>query len=304
MIKFVVVHRKDANNVGDMASNPLQYFLKPDEYLTIDITELKKENYPSGVPVIVGGGGLIGNDFIGDAMRDILGSADKLKLKELWNLRWKTSNPVNNKINEEFTEKYQELISEYINKIINDSAPRFAWGVGHNGMWEKKSKGKFAYPDWLIEYDLVGIRDWGQDFPWVPCASCMHPALTKKYSIKNDIIWFEHKKQLIKDFGSDSIPRFINSGNNIEQAIELIGSTNTVITNSYHGAYWGLLMNKKVIIVNPWSNKFFSFRHKPSIIDKDQSWKDVIEITETYPDALSECVNETEKFWNKIKQRL
>ena len=78
MIKFVVVHRKDQNNVGDIASNPLQYFLKDDEYQTVDIANLRNDLYPANVPVIVGGGGLIGNDFMGSAVRDVLSSADKI----------------------------------------------------------------------------------------------------------------------------------------------------------------------------------------------------------------------------------
>ena len=39
MKKFTVVHRVDINNVGDLASNPLQYFLDRDEYDVIDIVD-------------------------------------------------------------------------------------------------------------------------------------------------------------------------------------------------------------------------------------------------------------------------
>ena len=35
-IKYAVVHRSDPNNVGDLAANPLQYFLNKDEYQVID----------------------------------------------------------------------------------------------------------------------------------------------------------------------------------------------------------------------------------------------------------------------------
>jgi hypothetical protein len=45
MTKCVVVHRQDINNVGDMASNPAQYFLKADEYETVDVTELNTTSY-------------------------------------------------------------------------------------------------------------------------------------------------------------------------------------------------------------------------------------------------------------------
>mgnify|MGYP003667401347 FL=1 len=60
-VKYVVVHRNDTNNVGDLASNPLQYFLQPDQYRVVDITHSHVEQYPSGVPLIAGGGGLLAN---------------------------------------------------------------------------------------------------------------------------------------------------------------------------------------------------------------------------------------------------
>jgi hypothetical protein len=301
MKKYIVVHRKDENNVGDIASNPLQYFLKPDEYQTIDIVNLRNEKYPASVPIIVGGGGLIGNDFIGDSVRDILSGADKNYLKQMWNLRWDTVNPANVEISREFNSRYQNLISEYINKTAEDKSPRFIWGAGHNGDVSKKTKKELNFPNWLTEFNLTGIRDWDQGYNWVPCASCMHPALRKDYSIKNDIIFFEHKKQLLKDFGTESIPRFVNSGSNIEQTIELLGSANIILTNSYHGAYWGTLLKKRVVVIDPWSTKFLNFKHAPTLLEKDESWKKAIDRSVIFQSALSECVTANETFWNKIK---
>jgi hypothetical protein len=191
MIKFVAVHRKDENNVGDIASNPLQYFLKSNEYQTVDISNLHRESYPSNIPVVVGGGGLIENDFIGSAVREILSSSDKNNLKNMWSNRWNSTNPANIDISREFNSKYQDLISEYVNKINNDTSPRFVWGAGHNGEISKKTKKDLNFPEWLIEFNAVGIRDWDQGYDWVPCAICMHPALRKTYSIKNYVIFFE-----------------------------------------------------------------------------------------------------------------
>lgn len=301
--KYIVVHRKDENNVGDIASNPLQYFLQPSEYQVVDITELHSTVYPSKVPVIVGGGGLIGNEFFGDTIRDVLSSSDRLQLMNLWEQRWSSTNPSNTNTSKEFLLEYHQLIKKYMDKLAVDTAPKFIWGAGHNGEFSKKKKGGADYPSWLSEFNLVGIRDVNTDFQWVPCASCMHPALRRTYAIKNDVIFFEHKKQLIKDFGKDPIPRFINSGDNIEQTIELLGSANTIITNSYHGAYWGTLLKKKVIVVGPWSTKFHNMKHKPLLIDKMEYWKDSVEKATIYPNALAESVSATEDFWQQIKRQ-
>jgi exopolysaccharide biosynthesis predicted pyruvyltransferase EpsI len=137
----------------------------------------------------------------------------------------------------------------------------------------------------------------------------MHPAFNsvnvKKYKIKNKVIWFEHKKQLIKDFGDDAIPRFVNSGNNIEHTIELLGSTEIILTNSYHGAYWGTLLRKKVIVVGgAWSTKFNWMKHPPMVLSRKQRWQDVVDEAPIYKDALEECRTATEKHWMTIKGML
>ena len=301
MTKFIVVHRIDKNNVGDIASNPLQYFLKNDEYQSIDIIDLQTTKYDSSIPVIVGGGGLIGNEFLGEAARRTLSTSDKNQLTDLWNRRWEATDVANQDLNQEFLIRYKDLIKEYLDKINKNKSPRYFWGGGFNGEYNKKSKNNFDWPEWMVEFDKVGVRDWGQRLPWAPCASCMNPALRKTYPIKNDVIFFEHKKQLIKDFGSGSMPRFINSGSNVEQTIELLGSANIILTNSYHGAYWGTLLKKRVVVVGAWGAKFHAMKHQPYLLDKDENWKDGIEKSEIYDSALDECISKTQEFWNSIR---
>lgn len=301
-MKFTVIHRNDQNNVGDIASNPLQYFLSPDEYQVVDINGLEKTEYEKDLPTIIGGGGLIGNDFFADGMKRVLLSSDRNELHNLWKKRWIANNRANKQLNDEFIQEYHALIKKYVKKLSEvKSAPKILWGVGHNKDLNKKDPG-VEYPDWVINFDLLGIRDYDKSYPWVPCASCMHPALRKEYTIKNDIIWFEHKKQLIKDFGNHPIPRFINSGNNIEHTIELLGSANIILTNSYHGAYWGTLLKKKVIVVGAWSSKFLMMRHPPAFVDNMDRWTDAIDAAQVYSEALEECRHVTENYWQKVKE--
>lgn len=302
MSKFIVIHRKDANNVGDMASNPLQYFLRKDEYESVDILDLGKVPYRSDLPIIVGGGGLIENTFMADQIIKLFSSSDKNTLSYLWSNRWESSNSSNKQLSEEFTKEYHVLIKKYLDKLQTEKRNMFLWGAGHNGEIPKKEEIK--YPDWLAEFNEVGIRDYGKGFTWAPCASCMHPALRKNYTIKNDVVWFEHKKQLVKDFGNESIPRFINSGTNIDQTIELLGSANTILTNSYHGVYWGTLLKKKVILVGSWSTKFLMMKHPPTILEKGENWRTAADRTTVYNTALDECISATESFWNKIRSKV
>jgi hypothetical protein len=304
-VKYVVVHRVDNNNVGDMASNPLQYFLSREDYHIVDVTQLGRHPYPTNVPMIVGGGGLIGNEFIGPYIEKIFVGNDKLQLRRLMEDAWQLGSPDLSEIHQSFTKEYQELIHKYLQKVSAPTSPKFLWGAGLNGDFKKDKSGKMptpAYPGYISEFKAVGVRDYNMGHSWTPCASCMHPALRKTYAIKNDIIWFEHKKQLIKDFGTDPIPRFVNSGDNIEQTIELLGSANTILTNSYHGAYWGTLLKKKVIVVGAWSNKFLLMKHRPSFIEKPEDYKQVLEHSEIHKTALDESINATEMFWKQVRE--
>lgn len=307
-IKLTVVHRMDVNNVGDMASNPLQYFLKDDKYKVIDITKLHHDYFDDDLPLVLGGGGLFGNTLFGDEyIRELLCSSDRLQVEQLYSNSWKPKNDCYREVFEEFQQKYQRLVAELLENIKTPTAPRFVWGAGNNSSTNTTDPTKLVWPKALAGYQLVGIRDYGTEYSWVPCASCMHPALSKTYSIKNDIIFFEHKKQLIKssDFGNESIPRFINSGSNVEQTIELLGSANIILTNSYHGAYWGTLLGKKVILVGgPWSNKFNFFKHSVPMVIKKDDWRDALDKSIIYTDALDECRSVTKWWWENIKSCL
>lgn len=311
MSKWNVVFRNDVNNVGDIASNPLQYFLPKNEYNIIDIDTIDRVPFDDSLPIVCGGGGLIGNEYFGENIRLILQRPDKTSLENVFNNRWMLSNRKYENIQVEFNQRLGHLVHEYTSKIEDAKVPKFIWGAGHNIKdWKPDTKDAIVkYPKFLGNFDHVGIRDDvpTNDYPWTPCASCMHPALQKKYEIKNEMIWFEHKKQLIKgvEFGPNPIPRFVNSGGNIEQTIELLGSAETIITNSYHGAYWGILLGKRVYVVAPWSSKFYHMRHQPVFITNTKRWWEEIETQETkakiYPNALHECITATEKFWNNIK---
>lgn len=303
--KYTVIHRADPNNVGDIASNPLQYFLQPDQYRIVDIVDLGKSMVDDEQPIIVGGGGLIANEFMLPYLQKLQLHNDILQLRRMFDERWELSSSLNKNIHTEFTEEYRKLIKKYIDQVDRKTGKRFIWGAGHNSDIHRDKKGNFflTYPEWLVDYDLVGLRDNNTGYDWVPCASCMHPELRKNHQIKNDIIWFEHKKQLIKDFGNESIPRFINSGSNISQTIELLGGANIILTNSYHGAYWGMLMRKRVIVVGAWSSKFYTMRHSPYILEKGEDWREAIEKVQHEPDALDESVNSTENYWKKVQEQ-
>ena len=302
----IVVHRVDRNNIGDMSSNPMQYY--DTKHSVIDIIDIPQTVVPDNVPIIFGGGGLVGNEFIGDAIRTVLRHGDLNQLLALPQRAWKATDPSNRDLQIDFQKKINDIVQEYIHKLkTNKLAPRIAWGVGHNGPPEKGKD--IEYPDYMDLFNLVGVRDFNQRFEYVPCASCKDPAFRKTYTVKNDIIVFEHKKQLLKgnEFGDFSIPRFVNSGQNMEQTIELLGGANTVLTNSYHGAYWSLLLGKRTIVIDSWSTKFRHLGVKPIYLKKQnmQELMTIIETTKPQTNTfLEDSIQRNDKFWREVKGML
>ncbi len=300
-VKYLVIHRKDKNNVGDMASDPLQYFLTKDQYHSIDLDEWPVDfKINPDTKIIVGGGGLISNSNF-DKFLSVIGGGDRAQLSTFRKNSWLLNDPKNSELHRQFTEQFSNLINHTLKSLSSDESKKIIWGAGHNDDPSKKAS-LITYPEYLNYFDLVGIRDFGQTYEWAPCASCMHPALRKKYEIKNDIIWFEHKKQLTKDFGDIPMPRFMNTGNNIEQTIEILGSANIIVTNSFHGVYWGTLLGKRVILTDVWSSKFQLLKHKPYVLLKNEKIADAIDKTKTYDYAIDECVSVTEEFWKKVQR--
>jgi hypothetical protein len=169
-----------------------------------------------------------------------------------------------------------------------------AWGIGTN-----ESNRMFSDYSVVKDYDLVGLRDWGTPHEWVPCASCMSP-LFDKYrdaKIEHPVVFFAHQW-----FKFDlPYPKLSNDCETMEEAIKFMSSAETVITTSYHGAYWATLLGKKVMVLNPFTSKFFYMKHPPlntSLFGHEKCFDKL----KSYPEALSECreanIKFEEKAWN------
>lgn len=125
------------------------------------------------------------------------------------------------------------------------------WGTGI----DKNIQGETINLDFLNKSSLIGIRDKNTKYDFVPCPSCMSKLFDKYSNAKksNKIIFYLHKDYTksyinhIKEF-----PLITNSDKKtFEEIIKYLSSSDVIITNSYHGAYWGCLLNRKVIVL-PW----------------------------------------------------
>jgi uncharacterized protein YutD len=148
-----------------------------------------------------------------------------------------------------------------INELLKaDFKKKIIWGAGHNN----HNKLLIKTNPILKEFDLVGIRDYEVGYDWVPCVSCMDQAFDEDYKIKYDYIVYEHQHYPIK------IKGFQKKNNNfktIKEAVSFLGSGKNIVTNTYHGAYWGLLLGRNVLVVSPFSNKFDKLNYNATLGD-------------------------------------
>lgn len=159
------------------------------------------------------------------------------------------------------------------------------WGIGVNN--NNKAMGD-KIPAWVKQGSIAGIRDWQlareSENQYVPCASCLHAAFDKEYAITHEAVCFEGNKLNLP------LPtHHCGEGMPMEEIIAFLASGRTIVTSSYHGMYWGTLLNREVIVIpNAHSSKFYYFlRHVPNAtVD---NWKQFIGHGISQPGFLQEC---------------
>ena len=144
------------------------------------------------------------------------------------------------------------------------------WGAGvdticnlkKNSFLEQNKKYEFYgnYFDFIKE---IGIRVYTepQQHYYVPCASCMSDLFFKYREAKprNLIgVYSHHRRQ----FTLKNIASLTHSGDNLEEKLIFLSNFEYIITNTYHGLYWGTLLNRKVIVL-PFRTSLISFKYKP-----------------------------------------
>lgn len=188
---------------------------------------------------------------------------------------------------------------EAINRLTTGKC--ILWGPGQQRYGKHPENFlAFDYKPYTVHSQLVGVRDDGTEYPWVPCVSCMHPAFDKRRTAQHEFVVFSHKKFQI-DF--PGLPRMTNENIDLEAVLDFLGSGHTILTSSFHGAYWGTLLGRRVLAF-PFSSKFFTLRHKPMIYPV-QRWSQIrwrlsilnkVLYTSRYPDNKRVC---NTKHWRK-----
>lgn len=178
-----------------------------------------------------------------------------------------------------------------------DSRITIAWGVGTSIRGERDPD---RPADWLT---LYGSREWGWQSPWAewaPCASCMAREFDRVPEPAYDAVLYFNARRGAPEI--DGIPRSDNE-QSFAAAVAFLASGMTVVTNSYHGAYWALLMGRKVVIVGAYSSKFYGFRWPPEYAEA-VDWRAAAAKARVYPGALDAARAATIAFADRVRDLL
>ena len=274
----ISVFRKDPKNVGDWWSRPATYLpLKAQENADL-VAEEPIPNEP-GI-VILGGGGL-----------------------------------------------GREAFEPYLKRLARPDRKYtiIAWGVGADSVTRKKQlmpgpEDMAALTAYFDDMDEIGTRihssdNYGGDarYRWVPCASCLSPLFQELRGrpAKRRIGIYEHLREPLtphigqggrlwaKWFGRYDIAS--NRGMDLEAKLTFLADSEYVLTNSYHGVFWGTILGRKVICA-PFKNGLFSFRHMPTYLGAN-GLDAALDQARAYPEALEECQAANHAFHDDMRAK-
>lgn len=269
MPKFTSIYNANRDNIGDWYSSPYKYFDLPGNYTTI--WQLPITYNPPHKIIIYGGGGLLGQ------MRPLTPA----------------------------TTKYKQMGYKQI-----------AWGLGDHSFISLDEQSQYipelpvTYPSYLRNFDMIGIRDYYPELyslldncEWVPCVSCMDNAFDKQYEIKHKVVFYEHTTlplNFVAGMPKETFdfPTMTNGEKDMDKVIEHLASGEVIVTNSFHGALWGLFLGRKVIAF-PWCSKFYGLKHRPFFC-RPHEWLANIDNAISHPDSLKECREANMNFYKKV----
>ncbi len=291
-MRVLNIYRKDARNAGDLRASPLRYFKFSAEQESIDVLQAGIEFDLAGYDaVIIGGGGLLQEQwFLPSLTRIRAHSRGKVIL-------WGAG--LNNHFYNEtiyFAPSMRTRRRLFIDAICGRRSLKLT-PASQNG----PTPGR--WDSWLKTCDLIGMRDYGTLFDWVPCVSCMDERLDyfREMAPKHQLVAIDHPDFCRIELSG--VPHFSNIENDFESILSFISSGEAVLCASYHAAYWGLLMGRKVIIV-PWSEKFLRFKYEvPSCLSSAELPK-CLSRARAYPGALKECRERNTHFATEVSKLL
>jgi len=175
--------------------------------------------------------------------------------------------------------------------------PKILWGIGRTS--PRLSKHHYQAGDFSC-YDLVGLRDVIPEagYAWVPCSSCMSPLFDRSYAPVHAKVVYDNPEKC--PLLANGYPYLSNTVATMREAVAFLGSGETIVTSSYHGMYWGLLLGRRVVVV-PFGAKFFGLDVAIAWATPD-TWLKMEGIA--HPGFLNRCREANQAFFIRVRKLL
>ncbi|KAI0556886.1 hypothetical protein FGB62_381g00 [Gracilaria domingensis] len=305
--RIAFLHREVNINLGDQLATPYHYF---DFFKSFSNSTIFDIGWPgcseqikimrqvhSFDLIIVGGGGLIGTSSVWDATLKLLGELENTVI-------WSAGLNRVIKDHKSYTE-VPEYVSNYSLVAMRDSfnlnehdnigyigdvtcmAPEFDHFLDSEYVKSQEDKhitvAIYAHSGIPIERNIT-------------CRPGMHSESTCTdvgclWSTKRQSCFFANKYET-------------NRAKDLSKILKHMRDSTAVLTSSYHGLWWSILLGKKVI-VHPFLEKLTKYNLLPykSVALTNDLYGDIIR-AQTYPNALKRCRYENEIFYSKTLEIL
>jgi hypothetical protein len=251
-------------NVGDRLAHPTDYFVWDDPVVKQSLLAPVAEDVRAARMLIIGGGGIVRHPARND---------------------------------------WQQL--RRVVDMAPISTPVVIWGMGINDQGRLDT----TYDDCLRYLEgrdnvLIGLRDVMYS-NCVPCVSCMRRELDEKYKIERRVGLYSHEAYEVPL----DIPRMSNRFEGdpytyFREVIQFLGSSEIIITNSYHGAYWATLLGRKVIVTQVFSNKFLGLPFQPMIVQDPRNCERSVDYLDEHAKRYDEALSESRERNRVFKKRI
>lgn len=203
-------------------------------------------------------------------------------------------------------------LNSVLNKLMEKCRNVIIWGAGTHKYNESNI---FGMKPTSVEINFskalyCGIRDYQHPYnqEFLPCASCLHPAFNISKNPPNIVRKVGTiKSALENNFAVSNVPSYITNAEPIAAVVEYIASSEVILVSSYHGAFWSLLLGKKVVLPSTrlGVDKYKYFRHPVGFYDSaDYDEELIMRIASTLPSPIN-FLNEARiinyDFFNKVR---
>lgn len=167
------------------------------------------------------------------------------------------------------------------------------WGIGFHQDSDIFDRSRYSRS--IAKALRVGMRDFFGIWPYVPCVSCMHPALSWEALPEHELVVYESQVFRVDTPLLSGAPKDDNFGAplnaqpgsreqrelldaRMRHVIEFLLSGKTVVTRSWHGAFWSMLLGRRTIVYKPWSSKFMLMPPEVEIAYTESDLKRLLDI--------------------------